>query len=66
MPGESNLKRKSARKDAETQRMRKVFQSLTQNKRNLLKGFLCEISAPLRLCVKVFAFCLSCLKRTHV
>ena len=31
-----------SREDAETQRIR--------------KDFLCEISAPLRLCVKVFAF----------
>jgi hypothetical protein len=47
-------KKKSARKGAETQRIRRVFQRPSNKQFDLLKVFLCEISAPLRLCVKLF------------
>jgi len=54
--GVAKKKIKSARKDAKTQRTRKVFQRPSNNKSDFLKAFLCGTFAALRLCVKVFAF----------
>jgi hypothetical protein len=50
----SEHKKKSARKDAETQRTRRVFQRPGNKRPDLWKIFLCDFSASLRLCVKAF------------